>query len=347
MNADFLLDSVLASLDTLRYSGKLLEESDLRDAVQQGLASHEYRHICSSLCEELKTLNQMQECVSRISGPEDAESFQLELRGFLLELNCPHTTLADNLDQFDVKLLLLDFLLAELMASRLMALRKATAEEAQESHGVPGNLGCILKTLGMSKPPAHVKAEQMFSKLIEKTKSVLQTAPSGHISPGLVAKTIPEGQWSAVERMNDVLTKEYSVRREVLLTRCDVTIQSFKWSDKAKNTVDQFTKLSQVNRDKLKCVALVTIAQMLAAKEELLVVHRTGAEGIATSSIKKIVMGKVPDRGGRPSETRPPPEMPAFRQRTEAPPMGRRDGGGGGHGRGGHGGRGKRVQGGE
>ena len=287
----------------------------------------------------------MQECVSRVSGPEDAESFQLELRGFLQELNCPHTTLADNLDQFDAKLLLIDFLLAELMASRLVALRKATtAEEARESHGVPGNLGCILKTLGMSKPPAHVKAEQMFSKLIEKTKSVLQTAPSGYISPGLVTKTIPEGQWSAVERINDMLTKEYGVRREVLLTRCDVTIQSFKWSDKAKNTVDQFAKLSQVNREKLKCIATVTMAQMLAAKEELLVVHRTGAEDTATSSIKKILMGKVPDRGGRPTETRPPPEMPAFRQRTEAPPMGKRDGGG--HGRGGHGGRGKRVQGG-
>jgi len=29
--------------------------------------------------------------------------------------------------------------------------------------------------------------------------------------------------------------------------------------------------------------------------------------------------GRVPDRGGRPNETRPPPEMPSFKQRTEAP----------------------------
>lgn len=28
---------------------------------------------------------------------------------------------------------------------------------------------------------------------------------------------------------------------------------------------------------------------------------------------------KVPDRGGRPSNTAPPVEMPAFRKRTEAP----------------------------
>ena len=28
---------------------------------------------------------------------------------------------------------------------------------------------------------------------------------------------------------------------------------------------------------------------------------------------------KVPDRGGRPSSTAPPVEMPAFKKRTEAP----------------------------
>ena len=111
------------------------------------------------------------------------------------------------------------------------------------------------------------------------------------------------------------------------------------------STSDQFDKLCEVSRNKLTCVAMVTIAQMLAAKEDLLVVHRTGSEEAVASNIKKVVMGKVPDRGGRPGETRPPPEMPAFRQRTEAPPMGKRDGGGG-RGRGGNGGRGKRVQGG-
>ena len=34
---------------------------------------------------------------------------------------------------------------------------------------------------------------------------------------------------------------------------------------------------------------------------------------------KVMLEGRVPDRGGRPNETRPPPEMPSFKQRTEAP----------------------------
>ena len=37
------------------------------------------------------------------------------------------------------------------------------------------------------------------------------------------------------------------------------------------------------------------------------------------SDINKVMIGHVPDRGGRPNETRPPPEMPSFKQRTEAP----------------------------
>lgn len=47
------------------------------------------------------------------------------------------------------------------------------------------------------------------------------------------------------------------------------------------------------------------------------------------SKINKVLMyGKVPDRGGRPSEIEPPPpEMPPWQQRS--------GGGGGGHGRGG------------
>ena len=77
------------------------------------------------------------------------------------------------------------------------------------------------------------------------------------------------------------------------------------------------------------------------------------------SDINKVMIGHVPDRGGRPNETRPPPEMPSFKQRTEAPREKREGGkkegreiinyhfigGRGGRGRGG-GARGGRVQGG-
>lgn len=34
-------------------------------------------------------------------GPEDAESFQFEVRSFLSELNCPHTVLLKDMSSLD------------------------------------------------------------------------------------------------------------------------------------------------------------------------------------------------------------------------------------------------------
>ena len=61
-------------------------------------------------------------------------------------------------------------------------------------------------------------------------------------------------------------------------------------------------------------------------------------------SLTSLFVVQVPDRGGRPQEARPPPEMPVFKKRTEAPQDQRQ--GGYGRGKGGGKGGGGRVQGG-
>ena len=50
----------------------------------------------------------------------------------------------------------------------------------------------------------------------------------------LLTQPLSVEQWSTLEQINDALTQEYSVRRQMLLTRCDVTVQSFRWSDRIK-----------------------------------------------------------------------------------------------------------------
>ena len=56
---------------------------------------------------------------------------------------------------------------------------------------------------------------------------------------------------------------------------------------------------------------------------DILSIERTSSTTVrqytVQCDINKVLIGNVPDRGGRPHETRPPPEMPSFRQRTEAP----------------------------
>lgn len=62
----------------------------------------------------------------------------------------------------------------------------------------------------------------------------MASAPADHITPGLVTQPLSQEQWATLDKINEALTKEYTVRREMLLTRCDVTLQSFRWSERAK-----------------------------------------------------------------------------------------------------------------
>ena len=70
----------------------------------------------------------------------------------------------------------------------------------------------------------------------------------------------------------------------------------------------------------------VSVADILAARTDLLTIRKVSSVPPATRGIAKadnygqltkVKIGKVPDRGGRPSEQAPPPpEMPSWQQRT-------------------------------
>ncbi|KAK2081244.1 hypothetical protein P7K49_040390, partial [Saguinus oedipus] len=122
-----------------------------------------------------------------------------------------------------------------------------------------------------------------------------------------------------------------------------VTVQSFGWSDRAKVKTDDIARIYQPKRYALSPKTTITMAHLLAAREDLSKIIRTssGASREKTAcAINKVLMGRVPDRGGRPNEIEPPPpEMPPWQKRQEGGSgRGGWGGGGGGGGRGGSGG---------
>ena len=57
------------------------------------------------------------------TGIDDQDTFNLEMKGFLQELQCPYLILTDTIDSLnhhDNRLLLLSYLLSELQTSRLL-----------------------------------------------------------------------------------------------------------------------------------------------------------------------------------------------------------------------------------
>lgn len=134
---------------------------------------------------ELKRLCALQETVSRPQGPGDNEAFQLEMRSFLKELHCPHELLLKDLDllnTFKQRLLLVDFLLSELMAARLVTMKKKSRGDSEPMevdgvaeggvHSVSANLEAILRAYGINNPPPHITTYQVFDRIIAKVKYV-------------------------------------------------------------------------------------------------------------------------------------------------------------------------------
>lgn len=128
--------------------------------------------------------------------------------------------------------------------------------------------------------------------------------------------------WNKIENLQSDLDTEYDLRREMLLTRLDVTIQSFQWSDAAKSKSDIIgdrysDKRRELNRLLYQNKA-TDIVELLAARDDLLQIEKTSSSNVrknTQSDLEKHIIGMVPDRGGRGLEyQRPAPEMPAWQK---------------------------------
>nr|SVE73576.1 EOG090X06T3 [Daphnia atkinsoni] len=110
--------------------------------------------------------------------------------------------------------------------------------------------------------------------------------------------------------------------------------------------MDEVTATYQPLRSSMQAEPKVTISRLLSAREDVAHEEKTSSASVREKTktpLQRILIGAVPDRGGRPTEQRrPPPEMPGWQKRKP-------DGGGRGGYRGGGGGGqrgGGRVQGG-
>ncbi|KAM9847550.1 protein FAM98A [Aulostomus maculatus] len=370
-------NDILVSLEDLGYQGPLLEEGALDSAVNGGGTSPEFTKLCGWLVSELRLYCKLEENVHATNCPSEAEGFQLEMSGLLSELACPYTVLTTGditqrfLNRNDC-LLLLSFLVSELEASRMVLVNNPQKKAQDSGSPVFQELKGICMALGMSKPPANIAMFQFFSGIEKKLKEAMSRVPANHVGEPLMNKTLGPVHLEKIEAINQALVNEYEVRRKMLLKRLDVTVQSFGWSDRAKTQAEKLAKVYQPLRSSLATKSKISVAHLLAARQDFSKILRTSSGKIrekTACAINKVLMGRVPDRGGRPCEIEPPPpEMPSWQKRQDAPQGGGHYGGsrggydhhsqggrggyerGGGHvergGRGGGGSRGGRVQGG-
>ncbi|XP_071154934.1 protein FAM98A-like isoform X1 [Mytilus edulis] len=368
-------NDILDSLEDLGYSGPALDDGVFDSFVENGPCQQQFTELVSWLTDQIKSFTGLEEHVNPITSSEDSAEFVMELSGFLRELICPYNHLyeggpvTERVNSKENKLQLLDYLTSELATIRVLAVKKPgllkaadqnKPEDVKESD-VAKHLKFMLMGLSFPKPPVNVTSFQLFSKVENKIKEILTKHPMQVGKPLLKAR-LSDMQWEQILKINNSLALEYQTRREMLLKRLDVTIQSFMWGDNAKKKQNDIAAVYQPIRKLLMGKTAISVAQILAARDDLTRLEKTSsgeARDKTRCAINKVRIPKVPDRGGRAWELEPPPpEMPSFVKRVDQPQQqrpqsgynsGRGDRGRGDRERGGDrggGGRGGKVQGG-
>lgn len=358
-----LEDKIIRGLEDIGYSGPLIKFSQLQAAAEIGQKDVEYTKLVAFLTHEIRTLLNIDEEVNAISSPEDSVAFVMEITSFLKELNCPYKTLttglvSERLQNHSDRLLLIDYLLTELMGARILQEKKPEKKIELKLQETPegADMRQILQTLRFPKPPANITIKQLFDKLDTTIPLVMKKANADLVGRGLFNGVLTEKQWEVLVGVQNDLNNEYKIRREMLLTRLDVTIQSFQWSDRTRGKDDLFERIYHEKRKLLKADPDVDISDLIAARTDVAVIEKTSNASVRKNTktpINKVIIGQVPDRGGRSWEQAPPPpEMPSWQQRSGpggggggfgggrgGSAQGSRGGGGGGYNRGGGGNR--------
>ncbi|XP_076042792.1 protein FAM98A isoform X2 [Oratosquilla oratoria] len=344
---------VLDFIEDLEYSGAITDEDSLAAAVdgnEGGPKNVAYTQLVAWVTGELRVLCDLEEQVNAITSGDDHSSFLMEVSAFLKELGCPHKGLTEGptsqrLASRENRLLLLSFLLGEMQAARIISHTKkddGLKVEMRESPQAKA-LKALLIGLGFPKPPANITPKQLFTKVEQKVLDVKGKAHQSLIGKPLFNGVLTEKQWIMLDQMQKEMYSEYKMRRQMLIKRLDVTVQSFQWSDRAKAKKDELYETFRKKREAMTEEPAIVLGDLLAAREDLAVLEKTSNATVRKNTktpLNRVIIARVPDRGGRAYEHQiPPPEMPSWQQNKGGGGGGGGGRGGGGH-RGGGGGRG-------
>ncbi|XP_034662283.1 protein FAM98A isoform X1 [Drosophila subobscura] len=355
---DLELD-VVDYLQALSYDGNCLQQEELAKALDNGIGDEDLRAVIFWLAHELHVLRKTDEHVT--SSKKDHDEFAIELSLLLTELSCSYSKLvlgpvSERFESRDSLLQLLDYLTSELMFTKISLKTQPMGPPCKKSKtetGVETTVLQLVKDLQLGELPKIINAKAMFDKITHRLEQRIGQTNRGVLSEPLLSlkKPLSDVQWRMLEALHVDLDNEYNLRRQMMLTRLEATIQSFQWSESMRNREHEIMELFQFKLKELENLKYggneTNIVALLAARADLAVIEKTSSANVrknTASKIQKHMIGSVPDRGGRANEhAPPPPEMPSWQQQRASGPQGRGGGGGGGRGGGnlGGGGRGR------
>ncbi|EGG14364.1 hypothetical protein DFA_12136 [Cavenderia fasciculata] len=151
-----------------------------------------------------------------------------------------------------------------------------------------------------------------------KIENVLKQLPKDFISEPFFKNVVfSDEEKQKIEAMSKILFADYDKRSEVLCKRLDVTVQSLMWSDKVQHQMDEINWHINYQREIFPSIHYYTFQDLICTHSDILDIIKTCLQSKSTGLTKQIIVGTVPDRGGRTTDRRP--AMPSFHKRVEHP----------------------------
>ena len=138
----------------------------------------------------------------------------------------------------------------------------------------------IARTLGLSAAESSTSAAELVAAVRKRAQQAEQRAGPEYISPPLLTKPLSAAQMVKLAEICSMFTQDYGLRRQMLLQRLDVTIQSFKWSGKAKGKLDAIEALVAPKRKLLQTSNPIIPEDVMFASQDLLRIHKTSGSAV-------------------------------------------------------------------
>lgn len=222
------------------------------------------------------------------------------------------------------------FLLSSLQAKRVIAHQKAQsaahATNLSPSYRLSYNVSRLFVALNTppndpNTAPFCVLIDQITrhisTLMIDSDSSSLQ---SPILNTSHLSDSVKPPRLETLSKILAQLQREQATRIGLLLTRLQVTTQSFSRAQRAHDNPELFSALarrSQVLQAKWATPYPLTICQTLAARNYLLIdgqLRTLFPDRSSSTAVKDFVMGSVPDRGGRINAGS---QMPEFQDRVD------------------------------
>lgn len=220
----------------------------------------------------------------------------------------------------EVRFAAFDYLIGELEATRMLRVARAKSDKQKQKQKQTSNSGKVEEeSAKRTNPYAHELARISCALEIE-SHDPLQIVDSAQQAvelylkkhPGVLGpllfprglSTFSDEDMTFIKEAAERMHKEYAVRRQLMVKRAEAAIQAALWSQKGKMHREDILKAvamfcPQVDTYPFTVWDLVLAHSELAAPQSR---RRKGSQ--ANAQLKKLIICDVPDRGGRPLESR-------------------------------------------